>query len=114
MLSILKMVTAKNATKLIGILHKSISMYYRFNMFTTDLYDFNVIGTDKLAKNKLLFIRDLKIHNGCQSWLLIVAAKIASWSHINHCETISTVIYSTKLMSCNSWLDFIRNDTFSY
>ena len=40
------------------------------------LYVLNVISIDKLGRNNLLFIKDLKIQNGRQSCLLIAAAKI--------------------------------------
>ena len=58
-----------------------------------------MISIDELATNNLLVIEDRKIQNGCQSWLLIGAAKVISYSNIDRLNTLRPRQLSEKLQT---------------
>ena len=75
MLYMFKMLSLKNGKKL--------ELEFAINQlpFITDLntyrylYAKNAISVDNLATNNLLFIKDIKIRNGCKLWLIIATSQ---------------------------------------
>ena len=67
-----KMLAMKNAKKLELRLFLNQPKYITELKYLPQILCFECdISIDALARNNLLFIKDLKIRNGCQNWMLI-------------------------------------------